>query len=215
MRVITHNHNGNSIYRIGPFTTSKREWKELGKAWIMLSFAFAVVMVGGWKGISMNLSFAQSFLVSALTVGAGFILHEMSHKIVAQHYGCSAEFKAFDNMLAFAVLLALFFAAILAAPGAVFIRGPVGVKRNGAISAAGILANITLAFLFLILLYLFPLGILGMIGSFGVMINAWLALFNLIPIWNFDGKKVLAWDKKIYALLVISGAGLLILKAMV
>lgn len=32
------------------------------------------------------------------------------------------------------------------------------------------------------------------------MINAWLAAFNMIPVGVLDGKKVFAWDRRVYGL---------------
>ena len=77
---------------IGKINTSEREIRDLIKAWVAISIAFAMVM----KGFA-NLSFYQAFIVAAITVGTGFLLHEMGHKLVAQRYGCFAEFRSFDN----------------------------------------------------------------------------------------------------------------------
>jgi Zn-dependent protease len=64
---------------------------------------------------------------------------------------------------------------------------------------AGPLTNIVLAIIMLPLLFLgFESKILTEIIVSGYLINAWLALFNLIPLWNFDGAKIYAWNKKIY-----------------
>jgi hypothetical protein len=40
------------------------------------------------------------------------------------------------------------------------------------------------------------------VSYYGLLINAWLALFNLIPIGNFDGVKIIRWDKKVYYTLI-------------
>lgn len=188
--------------KIGFLRTSKKELTDLAKAWIIISIAFAIVMVG----FSLSYTFLIAVVTAGLTVGIGFLFHELAHKLLAQKYGCFAEFRSFDFML-FLALMMSFFGFILAAPGGVFIRGHVGLVRNGRISAAGIVTNLTLSVLFLVLYILTPLKTLA---YYGFLINAWLALFNLIPIGNFDGIKVLRWDKKIYALLVIF-AGILMI----
>ena len=101
-------------------------------------------------------------------------------------------------MLVLAILMAYFARFVFAAPGAVMIRGPVGKRRNGIISAAGPIVNIVLALLFLLLLFISYGGFMSVIAFYGFYINSWLALFNMIPIWNLDGAKVLRWDKKAY-----------------
>jgi Zn-dependent protease len=101
-------------------------------------------------------------------------------------------------MLVFAVFSA-FLGFVFAAPGAVYISGPVGRRENGIISAAGPLANIVIALAFRLL----PLGV---ISAYGASINGWLAFFNLIPVMGFDGSKVWRWNKGIYALLIAIAA---------
>lgn len=176
---------------------SGKEIFDLLKAWAAISLAFAIVMVGFPK----DLNFMTALAVSAITVGSGFIVHELSHKFLAQRYGCIAEFRANNTSLIIAILIS-FLGFVYAAPGGVFIGGHVDRIRYGRISAAGIAANIVMATLFSIFIFT-PLAV---IGIYGLMINSWLAIFNLIPIGNFDGKKVYRWNKTIYfTFLIISG----------
>jgi len=191
---------------IGKINTSEKEIRDLIKAWIAISIAFAVVL----RAV-IELSFYQVFIVSAIAVGAGFLLHELGHKLVAQRYGCFAEFRSFDQMLLLAIIMS-FFGFVFAAPGAVMINGPVGVRRNGMISAAGPIVNIILAILFLWLLLMQPTGFLKVLAFYGFFINSILALFNMIPIWNFDGAKVLRWNKKVYGIIVVIAFGLMVLR---
>ncbi len=181
---------------IGKINTSEIEIRDLLKAWVAISIAFAIIMKS-----SLNLSFYQTFIVSFITVGTGFLLHELGHKFVAQRYGCFAEFRSFDQMLVMAIAMS-FLGFLFAAPGAVMITGPVGKSRNGKISAAGPIINLILAFLFLSFLFLKLAGMLKIIALYGFMINSWLALFNMIPIWNFDGVKIWAWNKIAYGVIV-------------
>ena len=58
-------------------------------------------------------------------------------------------------------------------------------------------------------------GIFKAFLSFGLTINSLLAAFNLIPAGPFDGKKVYAWNKKIYAVTLIISIGLLILSFLI
>ena len=180
------------------FKFSRREIIDLTKAWVVISLAFAIVLTPD----KFSLELLYNFLLSGITVGIGFLLHELAHKKFAQKYGCMAEFIAFDTMLVFA-LLTSFFGFVFAAPGAVFISGNVNIERNGRISAAGPITNLILAFIFLIGLIIFQSGFLNTISNYGYFVNAWLALFNMIPFWNFDGKKVFYWNKGVYITIVL------------
>ncbi len=181
--------------KIGPIKTSNAEIRDIGKAWIALSFAFALLFSGiyllGGRSFSYILStnFMLIFLVSLGTAGLGFLLHELAHKFVAQHFGCMAEFRAFDQMIVLAVGLAAVIGWIFAAPGAVMISGTVTRKENGIISLAGPAMNFALAAIFWFIAQSIPLF------SVGHFVNAWLGIFNLIPFGNLDGKKILSWSK--------------------
>ena len=186
-------------------TFSQIEKNHLLKAWLALSFAFAVLYSSVFSP-----GFMIYFIMALLTVGLGFLLHEIAHKYVAQRYGCWAEFRADDKMLMFTVISA-FLGFVFAAPGAVYIQGHVTVKKNGKISLAGPVTNIVLALLFLsLLLYLPSLGLLTIAFNYGYKINGFIALFNMLPFMNFDGVKILRWNKIIYVITLIF-AGLLVL----
>jgi len=182
--------------RIG---TSDTEIKHLLIAWVAISFAFAILLRGYGNILEL-------FLVSLITVGVSFLLHELAHKIVAQHYGLWAEFRMDPTMLVLAIVSA-FIGFLFAAPGAVQIFGYyISKKQNGHISLAGPLTNIVLALIFLSLS--FNSGFLGLIGTFGFYINILLAAFNLLPFWVLDGKKVWDWNPTVYAIVAIPIFGL-------
>ncbi len=194
--------------RIGKIKTSKTELIDIVKAWVVLSLAFALVF-GGISLFGGNLhkiaspTFVILFLVSLFTAGIGFLLHELAHKFLAQHYGCIAEFRAFNQMLYLALGLAAVIGFIFAAPGAVMISGRITLRENGIISLAGPLTNFGLAIIFLGLSFSIPLL------SIGYLVNTWLGLFNLIPFGNFDGKKILHWHRYIWLTMVLIGFFLL------
>ncbi|HIH04802.1 TPA: hypothetical protein HA281_02140 [Candidatus Woesearchaeota archaeon] len=193
---------------LGTISTSSVELRDILKAWTAVSLAFGILLSGGQL---FSAAFALSVVISGATVGIGFLLHELAHKLVAQRYGCFAEFRSFDQFLIVSILMS-FFGFVIAAPGAVMISGPVGVRRNGRISVAGPATNIALAFGFLSVLYLQPAGLLAQVCYYGMYINAFLALFNMLPFWNFDGAKVWPWNKLVYfSVIGIAGALMMML----
>lgn len=194
--------------RLGKIRTSRIELRDILKAWVVLSVAFALVYGGinllrGNLGELFSPGFLVLFLISLFTAGIGFLFHELGHKFMAQHYGCGAEFRAFEQMLYLALGLAAVVGFIFAAPGAVMIAGRVSVRENGHISLAGPLVNFVLAGGFLFLSFLAPIFFIG------YFINSWLGLFNLIPFGNFDGKKILDWSRYAWGGMVLVGIGLL------
>jgi Zn-dependent protease len=200
----------NKAIKIGKIKTSKTELVDIAKAWLALSLAFTFAfsgmsLIGGRLdfGNIFSTQFMTLFIISLFTAGIGFLFHELGHKFVAQRYGCVAEFRAFDKMLYLAVGLAVFVGFIFAAPGAVMISGMITRKENGIISAAGPLVNYSLALLFLGLTFALPS--LKFIFSIGFMINLWLGLFNMIPFGNFDGIKILGWNRYIWSAMVAFG----------
>jgi Zn-dependent protease len=198
----------NPHYKQG-ITTSEKEIKDLLKAWLILGLAFALVL----EGPSFDIVMLKAFGISLLTIGLGFLFHELAHKFLAQRYGCLAEFRSFDQMLMLSLLISIF-GVIFAAPGAVMIQGHLTKKQNGKISAAGPAMNIILALAFMPL-FITQTGVLGEIGKYGFIINAWLALFNMIPFAMFDGKKVWDWSKTAYALMAIAALALVAAQAVI
>ena len=176
----------------------KKEAFDLIKAWFILSLAFAIVFNSG-KLLDASIIF--TFIVSAITVGLGFILHEMGHRTLARRYGATAEFVASNTMLGLALMMS-FFGFIFAAPGAVVIRGYLTKRKYGYISMAGPLTNIILGALFLLTAMFVPMQMIMTVCVVGMKINFWLALFNMLPFPMFDGAKVLHWNKIVYAVML-------------
>ena len=149
-------------------------------------------------------------------VGTGFILHELGHKFVSMKYGYWAEFKLWPQGLIFA-LVTSFFGFVFAAPGAVYTYANYMTDEiNGKISVAGPIVNIVLALIFLaIAVSVYPSAFTSetavtifIVSSVGYSVNSFLAVFNLLPIGNLDGSKVLSWNIGIW-IITIAIAGIL------
>jgi Zn-dependent protease len=198
--------------RDGPsITFSTRELRDLAIAWLALGFAFTVFLersavMGVLGGSVVPTAVAVVFGGSLLTVGVGFLLHELAHKVVAVRFGQVAVFRADYGML-FLAVMGGFAGFLFAAPGAVVHRGQITKRENGLIALAGPVTNLALAALFLPLA-LFGPGFAGSIGGQGLSINLLLAGFNMIPFGPLDGRKVIGWSKAVYAAVALPSIGL-------
>ncbi len=184
------------------FGIGAREFEEIGISMISISIALLIADIG-LRGLLVEVPFVETVKqlgVLIITVGAGFILHELAHKFVAQMYGAKAEFRMWPQGLAMMFLFALVFGFVFAAPGAVYIYATqISRKENGIISAAGPVTNMILAIIFLMFLPFAvinfgPKSIISEIALIGYSVNGILALFNLIPIFPLDGSKILRWN---------------------
>jgi len=195
---------------------TRRERSDLLIAWLAISIAFSLIFIRG--GVTVEL-FVIYLLVSMLTVGIGFILHEMAHKFTAMKYGFWAEFRKDNLMLLVAVAMAALVGIVFAAPGATVIYGSyISREQNGKISAAGPAVNLLLCVPFALILFVSGMismpflsrNLLSLVGMVGLQVNAMIAAFNMLPVSVLDGKKVLAWNPAVFAVLIIAAFGILI-----
>ena len=196
--------------RAGAIRFSGRELRDLAAAWVALGLAFALflsrsVAVGlvAAPGTDTAAAFGVELVRSLLTVGVGFLLHELAHKVVAVRFGQVAEFRADYGMLGLAIAAGLA-GFLFAAPGAVYHRGSITARENGLIALAGPVTNLALAAVFLPLVAL-PPPLRG-VGELGVAVNLLLAAFNMIPFGPLDGRKVLAWSRPAFVAVFVPSA---------
>jgi len=195
-------------------TFSAVEMKHLGLATVAIVFAFSLVLhsdeVFG-QGV-----YSPMFLVDSLViVGSAFVLHEeLGHKVAAQRYGCWAEFRAWPTGVLLTVAMAVlsYGSFVFAAPGAVMISN---IKRErlgfsmtylserdiGKVGVAGSVVNLVMALIFLGIYIVFPWTTLLMAAS----VNAWLAVFNMLPFDPLDGAKVMRWNRAVWFAVIAIG----------
>jgi len=206
---------------------TRREEADLFIAWLAISLSFAIIKIApyGITGPLRQVSLVDAlvfFGIALLTVGIGFILHEMAHKFTAIRYGYWAEFRKDNSMLLVAVVLASLVGFVFAAPGATVIYSNTadgrGLTReqNGIISAAGPVINLLLCILFAALFFLsggltsLNGNILASIGLAGIQINAMIAAFNMLPLSILDGNKVFSWNIPVFFVLILASFGTLV-----
>jgi len=119
-----------------------------------------------------------------------FLLHELAHKISAQRFGLWAEFRL-TMQGALITLLSMLLPFKIISPGAVMIAGPMTRESAGKIGLAGPLTNIILSTICTIIAVTTQNAFFWIIA----WINAFIALFNLIPFSIMDGLKVFWWNK--------------------
>lgn len=192
---------------------SSIELRDLFISLVALVVAFSVLIVG------RSLPGIEIILIITVGVGTGFLLHEMAHKFVAQHFGYHAEYRASMSGLIFAVV-ASFMGFLFAAPGAVMISKSEALREFYQpdaflqadlasemkkevlwISLAGPMTNIILTIFFFLFLLSGPGNVIAyQAANFSLFINLTLAAFNMLPFGPLDGKKVFDSNKTIWAL---------------
>ncbi|WAI02409.1 zinc metalloprotease [Methanogenium organophilum] len=193
----------------------REERKDLTVGCLALALAFTLVFIrGGWDSWT---DLVVIFIISIITVGAAFILHEMAHKFMAMRFGYYAAFRKDNGMLLMGVALAALVGIVFAAPGATVIYAQPGremtSRENGIISIAGPAVNLVLGVVFFgILIAGFAVQSIPVIllGTMGISVNGMIAFFNLLPISVLDGKKVLAWNPVFFVVAIVLALGMIL-----
>ena len=189
-----------------PGNFSKIEIQHLFISIFVLTFAFAFALTpfNFLDGFNIN-NLIYGLLLSFLGISTAFFFHEMSHKFTAQKFGLWAEYRMFPQGLLLASVLGIITGFVFAAPGAVMFQGGSKNYETGRIAMAGPLSNIIIASvtLFLYLFIFYEIELIGEIIAFICFINAFLAVFNLLPFGPLDGTKIIRWNATVWVILLI------------
>lgn len=181
----------------------RRSWKivfaEISEplSWI-LGILSITIALGGFQIINLY------FYTSPIFVGilVGFISHEYMHRYLSRKYHMASRYTA--NVLG--VLITLVSALLpikLLMPGYVktWTLGPASRKGILYSVAGGPITNIVIASILFIASFVLPIysSFLRSVG----WVNAYISLFNLIPIPPLDGDKILRLDIVLWAVLFI------------
>lgn len=171
--------------RVGVFYPG--EVRDLGIAFLAVFAVFAYPWALTPKG-------ALAVLAASVTA---FLFHELAHKIVAQYLGHTAKFRLSGTGLALTLLSAIPQMPIkIVMPGYVEIFSYYPSRRTmGFVALAGPLTN----FVVCLALMLFPFPILT---ALAVKLNALVAFFNLIPLGELDGRKVMDWSWPLWLVMI-------------
>jgi len=162
--------------------------------------ALLVISTGLSIGLFPNPVYTNYVMLATFTtiLTTSFFLHEIAHKITAQTQGLWAEFRLTLTGAILTLISTITPLFKIISPGAVMISGYADTKSMGKTAIAGPTTNIALSTIFLVGTFLFPqqLSILALAAFY----NAWIAVFNLIPLGILDGFKIFQWNKKNWVL---------------
>lgn len=162
----------------------------------------ALVTAAGASFLFGSAASALALVIATVIFALGFILHELSHKYVAQRYGLWAEFRV-NAMGVILTAISVVSPLKFIAPGAVMISGFADRDKMGLTAFAGPLVNVVITIGLLAALPVLPRPAIYLAVLYGAAINAFLALFNLIPFSIFDGKKIFNWNKRYWATILV------------
>jgi Zn-dependent protease len=185
---------------------SPKELKHLAIAALLV--IFIGLMSGVYSSIFPRTNLPVSIAAFTIILTASFFMHEIAHKVTAQKRGLWAEFRLTRWGAIVTLISAISPLFKIISPGAVMISGSVGRKEMAKISIAGPITNIALATA--LLGAAFAPSPFSLVFFYGAFFNAFIALFNLIPIGVLDGLKIFVWNTKIWACVFASSLTLVI-----
>jgi Zn-dependent protease len=143
-----------------------------------------------------------------------FMAHELAHKFVAQNFGAWSEFRMIPTGYLLSAMAILFSVPIFGT-GVVYSSGMSNKEQLGKTNLAGPLTNFVIAAVLMVtaltMTIFTPLGFSNLLFQFGIQLNAFLGLFNMIPLQPFDGGSVREWSNRVWISMVIGLAFMLVL----
>ena len=205
---------GQSPYqRKSRISSSPKEVRHLTVAALLIvAIGFSIGLYGQYFG---GFSFTWTLPLMALfaaIITASMLVHEFAHKIIAQQNGLWAEFRltTWGVVLTF---VSIFLPFRMIAPGAMMISGSPNGSEIVKISLAGPITNMIFASALIGSAFaLFPSSLAYML-FFAAYINAFMAVFNLIPFGILDGYKIFSYNKQFWALAFAISVALLVVTA--
>lgn len=186
---------------------SSTELRDILVSVVVLSLAFTIMyrnngfVTGFLMAYGDGAVYAGLFGMSLALVTISFLFHEFGHKFAAQKAGLWSEYRMYPMGLVLALIMSMF-GFLFAAPGAVCIAGNMSRETNGKVSMAGPVVNIAFAAIALICCMIFNGSWLVVPFYLMASLNAFLSVFNLLPIGPLDGSKIMFWNKGAWAAMI-------------
>jgi len=200
----------------GGLQFSREEVRQILVAVGAMTLAFTLALVGGIAGaeaLGSPSDLGILVAVSFVAVVTAFLLHELAHKVVAQRYGCFAEFRYSLMGLGIGILTAAF-GFLFAMPGAVMISGTVDARQTVRISAAGPGTNLAVAGTTTAVSVLLGFStsafadVVSVLVGTVAFVNLFLGIFNLLPFPPLDGFKIFSFNKPLWVAMLVAAAAL-------
>jgi Zn-dependent protease len=195
------------------FSTSPTELKHITvAAALIVAIGFSIGLYGNYFG-GFTFTWTWGLMAAfAVLMTASVLTHEMAHKITAQQNDLWAEFRLVTWGLVL-TFISIFLPFRMIAPGAMMISGSASSDDIVKISLAGPVTNIILSAGFLGVAFALLPGTFALMLFFVAYINAFLAVFNLLPLGILDGAKVFRFNKMLWVLAFIPSLILTIITA--
>jgi Zn-dependent protease len=182
---------------------SHKEVKHIGvAAALVIGIGFSIGFYGNILGGFYPLWTLDMMAVFAVLMTASFLAHEIAHKVMGQKKGLWAEFRltTWGSVL---TLVSVFLPFKMISPGAMMLGGSPNSDDIVKISIAGPITNIIFASALLGAAFALQSSIYVSMLFFATYINAFMAIFNLIPFGILDGYKIFSVNKKAWAIVFI------------
>jgi Zn-dependent protease len=174
-------------------------------ALLVILIGFSIGLYGNYLGGFYPQWTWDMMAVFAVIMTASFLAHEIAHKIMGQKKGLWAEFRltTWGSVL---TLVSVFLPFKMISPGAMMLAGSPNGDEIVKISIAGPTINIVFATALLGFAVALPHNLFVSMLFFAAYINAFMAIFNLIPFGILDGYKIFSFNKKLWAFAFVPSA---------
>jgi Zn-dependent protease len=196
-------------YNLGPprsaghVVFSHKELKHIAiAAWLVVGIGFSIGLYGNYLGGFFPLWTWDIMGVFALIMTISFLTHEIAHKIIAQKTNLWAEFRL-TTWGAALTLVSVLLPFKMISPGAMMIAGTPNGNELVKISIAGPITNMVFSSAFLGLAFALNPNPYATMLFFAAYVNAFMAVFNLIPFGILDGYKIFSFNKKAWVIAFI------------